>query len=259
MLTRPTRRGALVAAIVSLLVTGAFAQSAPSTGEELREALVIGSVSRTGRAPVFTDPIQARIVAGDWSPPRAGDTVPLPDGSIREWSSARAGEDGWFSGRALRGGYAYFRLESTEARVAILHAAGHSHAYFNGEPRGGDPYGYGYMEIPVSLRAGANDLLLGVARGRVRARLAPPPADVYLNLKDPTAPDLILGEPVDAMAAILVVNATSNRLEELELSASLSGAVTRTALPPIPPLAARKTGFSIRAPATVASSGDHVS
>ena len=103
---------------------------APPVGEDLvvSEALVLESAGRAGRNTLFTDAVEAQWVAGHWRAPSAGETVPLADGRTRTWSMATADTNGWFSGAAMRGGYAFFRIQSPEARVVILNAAGHSMA-----------------------------------------------------------------------------------------------------------------------------------
>jgi hypothetical protein len=72
--------------------------------------LAIPSVGRYGRNALHTDAIEAQIVAGRWAAPKAGDTLTLPDGSVRAWEKVAADKEGWFSGRAFSGGYAFFSL-----------------------------------------------------------------------------------------------------------------------------------------------------
>ena len=167
-----------------------------TTGDEytMHRCLVVGRVGRYGRRPVHVDAVEAQIVAGRWTAPQAGDEIELPDGEKRPWTEATAGEDGWLSHDALRGGYACWSVDSPGRRIMILDAAGHRMVYVNGVPRGGDVYGNGWTQLPVLLREGRNDLLFHCARGRLRARLHEPKADAYFELREPTLPDLIIGE-----------------------------------------------------------------
>src|SRR5436305_14683018 len=105
----------------------------------VREALVVRPVGRAGRSAIHTDAIEAQIVAGRWKPPIAGDPLVLADGSVRQWERMEADKDGWFSGQALNGGYAYMQVLGANRHVMILEAAGHNVIYVNGEPRDGDP------------------------------------------------------------------------------------------------------------------------
>ena len=178
----------------------AIALSCTAYGERIvpSEWLAVSRVSSGGRSAVHVDAIEAKIVAGEWRAPKDGDTVDVASSDEpRQWTPVEPNEEGELSGRELYGGYAYTCIESDSDRVMILEASGHSVAYINGTPRAGDWYSTGWTMTPVHLRAGSNELLFRVARGRLRAKLTDPPADAFLNLRDPTTPDLIVGEKPD--------------------------------------------------------------
>ena len=201
-------------------------------------------MGRFRRSAVHTDAVEARIVAGIWTTPGAGDTVVLPDGTERTWTEATAGDDGWLTHEAFRGGYASWTVRFESDRVMILHARGHSMVYVNGEPRAGDPYNYGTMRLPVEVRAGTNELLFRVGRGRLWARLTEPRGPVTLGGFDHTLPHLIAGEDWGVLGATVVVNATKHRVEGLTLTSSGDGLPTREArVPAIGPMTARKVPF----------------
>ena len=67
------------AAVILVALHGAAApadEPQPAAEEiPLREALVIKPVGRSGRFAVHTDAIEAQIVAGQWTAPKAGDKV----------------------------------------------------------------------------------------------------------------------------------------------------------------------------------------
>lgn len=215
----------------------------------LRECLVIPSVGRSGRNPLHQDAVEARIVAGRWTPPEAGDEVELPGGAVRTWEPAAAGADGWLNHRALSGGYAYWRVEAPAERVAILEAAGHNLVYVNGEPRMGDPYRTETVGLPVLLRRGRNDFLFQCGRRSLKARLVEPSAPLFLDTRDSTLPDLVLGERESPWAAVVVANATREAQSGLSIRAERQGArAVTTPLPPIPPLTVRKVGFRLGGP-----------
>src|SRR5207249_908042 len=93
--------------VAGLTLPGTAGEAPPAPGEiPLRECLVLPPVGRGGRAPVHADPIEARIVAGRWAPPKAGDAVTSANGAARAWETARPGADGWLQHPALAGGYA---------------------------------------------------------------------------------------------------------------------------------------------------------
>lgn len=223
------------------------ARSASAQGEIVaRECLAIRPVGRYGRSPLQTDALQAQIVAGRWTPPQAGETVWLPDGGERVWETVRAGEDGWFQHPAMQGGYAFVRVSSASERAMILEATGHNMVYVNGEPRVGDPYQYGYVRLPVRLRAGDNDLLFHCGRGRLRVRLTTPTAPAMLHTGDMTLPDLRMGERTPGMGALIVLNAAAEPRSGLSLVAVRPGGrEARTPVPVVPAFGMRKVGFRL--------------
>ncbi|MFQ5806639.1 MAG: prolyl oligopeptidase family serine peptidase [Phycisphaerae bacterium] len=215
---------------------------------------VIERVGRYGRAPVHTDAIEAEIVAGRWSAPQAGDTVRVSEEVVKTWQEATPDKDGWVGRDALRGGYACMMVETDTERTMLLDAAGHRMAYVNGVPRAGDPYSTGWIQLPVRMQAGTNTFLFHMRRGRVRARLVAPKADVLFNTRDLTLPDVIRSEPVRLWGAIPVINATPETLVNVWVTAVCDGVHTiRTPLPPIPPMSVRKVGFRIVGPPVVES------
>jgi len=226
--------------IASLPIGGAKAH------EPFREALVLAAAGRAGREPAHTDAVEAAIVAGTWREPKADETVALPGGGSRAWTRVEAGKDGWLRHEALRGGYACLAFDAHEAGVRLLHARAHGMVYVNCEPRAGDPYDSGRFRIPIAVRAGRNVLLFSCGRGQLRAELADPPAPVFLDPADATLPDLLDGED-SALAAVVVVNATGELQDRLRIVAERAGRRTISALPPVPPLSARKVPFSIDA------------
>jgi len=227
--------------------------AAPTGGEiSLDNWLVIGTVGRYGRAAVHTDAIEAQIVAGRWSLPKAGDTVTLPDGTKQTWQTTAPGEDGMLKDDALRRGYACATVEVDAPRIVVLEASGPGRVYVNGEPRAGDPYGTGWGRLPVQLQAGMNTFLFHGCgrRGGLVAKLVEPVADLTFNTRDVTLPDFIVGEPVDTWGAVVVINAGTTPVSDLQLKASYPGG--RTTLTPVPIIAAmsvRKVGFQLSGPA----------
>ena len=213
----------------------------------LTEALILPPAGRSGRSPLHTDAVEARIVAGTWETPVEGGTVTHPDGSTLTWSRLSANEDGWFGGEEFRRGYAAVHVEREEGGVALLEAQGHSAVYVNGRLLTGNPYRYGYWRMPVLLREGPNDLLFEARRGGFRAQLVEPRGSVMLNVDDATLPDLVAGETTDAQGAVIVINASDAPRRHARLTASVSGAAPATVtLPPVPPMSVRKVGFPIR-------------
>jgi poly(3-hydroxybutyrate) depolymerase len=221
----------LLAAVA--LAPGLFAGPVTLPGE----VLVRSAGRPTSRDPVATDPVRAAFAAGTWAPPKDGAdgwrSVPLKDGS------------------AAAAGYTYVPVTADADRVMLLDAAGHSMVYVNGEPRIGDVYRTGYVRIPVHLKKGTNHFVFAPGRGPVSLRLSEPKAAAQLHLGDVTAPDLVVDEKIDTLAAVVVLNNTTDTTAgDLAIEAALPGGESvLTLVPPLPPLAVRKVGFRISGPA----------
>jgi pimeloyl-ACP methyl ester carboxylesterase len=237
----------MIAASALLLV--ASLEIAPS------ELLVVPSVGRGGRVPVQTDAIQFAMAVGEWQAPSAGDKIRSVTGQEVEWRRITKGEDQWFRDRALNGGYAFWAFEHHREEVMLLEAAGHSMVYVNGEPRGGDVYGFGYTKLPVKLKRGSNQMLFNVARGGVSIKVSPIESKAFFNDGDLTMPDVIVGEAASVMGGIIVVNATEHSLTNLVIVAP--GNIT-SHLPVIPPLSARKVPFGFRVETASSSSEQQI-
>lgn len=247
----------LLVSFATVLFCGAISAQADAAGDIVfREGLSVRSVARSGRNAFRTDPIEAQIVSGQWRPPSSGDAVVASGGSNRIWQAAYTDVDGNFtnapspaSTNRMRGGggYLYVPFIAETTGVKILEAAGQDAMYVNSEPRVGDPYGDGILQLPVQLHSGRNDFLFQFSRGKVRAKLITPRSPVMLNMRDMTLPDVIRGDKSETWGAVVVVNATTNFLDDLSLGASCGdGKTLQTDLPQIPPLTSRKVPFRIQ-------------
>lgn len=222
------------------------ATATPAEPLVLREGLVLPGGRRGRREAIPADPVVARIVAGTWTPPKAGEAMDLGDGRDRKWEPIPAQDDGF---HAPPGSYLAVDAESPEDQVMILEASGHGAAYIGDEPRVGDPYATGYVRLPIKLRKGSNPILFLGGRGRpIPVKLVPPRASAELNTGDVTTPDLVEGEALEADAAVVVLNASDAPREGLAIVARVDGGPeVRTPVPAIPSLAIRKVRFAIRA------------
>ncbi|MGV3613980.1 MAG: prolyl oligopeptidase family serine peptidase [Fimbriimonas sp.] len=193
----------------------------------VREAAV-APVRSEGRVFFRTDPIEMRLVRGE-----------ALDGAA--WEPVKANDEGVFSGRAFSSGYARVRVPSAQARTVLLEAQGASYVYVNGEPRAGDVYSTGYVSLPVQLRAGDNELVFRVQRGRLRVALVEAPKPVSLDARDATIPDRLKGTTDRQWGALVVRNATDAALKDLRIETSSPGGRAASApLPTVPGMTVRK-------------------
>ena len=160
------------------------------------------------RTMARVDALEMAIVNGQWVAPKAG--MAFAGGT---WSEVKAGEDGTFSGgqgTPFAGGYVHATFDAPVDAVMMLDAQGHGSVFVNGEPRGGDPYSWGFVQVPVALHKGSNDFLFSCGRGSLRARLVAPPAPAATNAGagDVLAPNLVSGRDTDGPVGVVVVNAS---------------------------------------------------
>ena len=240
-------------AVAALIITMANLAlvAAPNEPTELpafKDFMVIGDVANRGRRADHTDAVESLIVTDNFTPPSAGDTIELPDGETRTWLARAANDEGVIEDPALRGGYAWTTITVPEARDAILDARGHSMVYVNGLPRAGDPYSAGNLKLPVRLVEGDNEFLFRVGRGKLRARLLDVPRTddgetrslAFMNIDD-TRPDLVVEQPVDTLAGLVVANFTDDWTPKARIIArSETGIETISVVSSIPPGSIRK-------------------
>ncbi len=188
------------------------------------------------RSAVHTDPVEHKLVTGQWQTPTEG-----KDG----WTKASANPQGEFRGGPTSGGYLFTTVNSATDKVMLLEASGHTMVYVNGVPRTGDPYSYGYVAVPVQLKRGKNELLFLCGRGRLTAKLTDPATPVSIDLRDATLPDILSDLPAtDLPMGIVVRNATKDRVN-LTLEATGDLGVTSTPVVLLP-LEVRKVGIAAK-------------
>ncbi|MBI1178400.1 prolyl oligopeptidase family serine peptidase [bacterium] len=238
------------AALVGIAFQPLYAADNDNASAELRftSGIGIAGISSRGRSTVSPDPVQAEIANGTWHAPTAGDTLLSPRGSNVTWEAVQADTNGVFTGSTARGGYIFVTHVATEDSVMLLNAAGHNMVYANGEPRNGDVYNYGYVQVPVAIHRGTNEFLFATGRGRLRASLSEPRAPQMILSGDPTLPDLLTGDRSETWGAVVVVNSTKETTAGLEITAEVNGRRHTTKVPKMLPLSARKMGFQIAAP-----------
>lgn len=230
-----------------------------SRAEDARFEQIVGLKNagiRAGRSLFVVDPIQARVAAGTWQAPVAGQQEKASEsgGQAPTWEAVEMGPEGQVEHPSARGGYLSCVVRADAEKPMILEARGHGMVYVNGHPRAGDPYDYGFLKLPVLLKPGENHFLFQGGRGRLQAKLVEPRAPAMLEPGDATLPDLLAGQKGPSWAALPLLNATNEPLRDLMIEASCEGGgqPVRTVLPVIPALTARKIGFLLAAPATAA-------
>lgn len=215
----------------------------------ITEFLVLPRVGRYGRVPIHVDPIQERLVEGTWKPPHANDEVTTFDGKAVKWAALNSSSEGWIEGEALRGGYAYAKVESAQRQIVLLEASGHAMVFVNGEPRAGDPYLTDRTVLPILLKPSTNELLFHGAAGKLRARITKPVGDVQWDTRDVTLPDLVRGESEPVWLAVLLINSRDHALLDAQVTSQVEHGDNLTSkVASIPPLGVRKIAIPVLPP-----------
>ncbi|MGE5295723.1 MAG: prolyl oligopeptidase family serine peptidase [Solirubrobacterales bacterium] len=189
------------------------------------------------------NPLRGKLIDGTLSRFAPQEGQPLEGQDRLYWKAVEFNAENVVEGR---GPCLYVPVDSDKKKIVILNAAGHTEAYVNGEPRGGDLYNAGFMHLPVLLHEGTNHLFLRSGRGAYKVRLYAPPAPVFLHREDLTLPDLVAGQATDSWGAVVVLNATTEPTTGFTLTLRGPGLIEKTTpVPTIIPVAARKVGFQI--------------
>jgi hypothetical protein len=212
--------------------------------------LAVSNTHRYGREALVTDNLAYQLYSGQLKTPiENAKLFTNEEGADVVWKTIHADTAGRFRGDALNNGYVYLTYQSDRARKAILNVSGNVMVYVNGEPRGGDIYNDGWMNLPVKLRAGLNEVLIrcgGFSRWQgVRARLIFSDKAAMLATEDATLPHIIIGKSGDELiGGIVVINNSDKPLKDLSISAAYTGSTKSTNVPAIGQQSMRKVPFT---------------
>ena len=209
------------------------------------EGLALPTSHQYTREAVHLDIVEWQMNHGEFESPEKGNIVKITaEGDTLRWQKVEINDDGRFAGSDLRSGYLYLSFHADEEKVMWLNADGHNMAYFNGVPRAGDIYAYGYMYLPVKVKEGKNEMLLRSARwGGIQARLVSPEFEIGLLDGDLTLPHILQGEDEPLWGALRIINSTDEYFEDAEITSSLNGREISISVPSIAPMTVRKVPF----------------
>ena len=223
-----------------------------------RNWLVIGPVNVRGRRPFNPDAIFERyLLYRNAPPPAEGDRVEGDDGRADAWKSIEADESGRVNARAV---YAYARVRSPRACVALARVPGGATLFVNGDAFVGDIYSSRHSGVPVPLTEGENHVFVRGVRGSFRLELELVPEGLILPPADATLPDLVIGERFRGAGAVVVLNASPRPMEAVLLTAQGQHENGWTGAPAgIVPFGLRKLPVSFSAPPRAAAGAEELS
>jgi hypothetical protein len=214
---------------------------------QFERGLVIGNVYHYGREAIYTDDLAWQLYNGQLKSPVAeGDFGPDKKGASRRWKVSIADGKRQFNNRPFVNGYLYLNYNAEKEQSALLNIKGNSALFFNGVLHTGDPYGLGWMYIPVKLKKGLNEFYV---RGQnIVASLSFSPKPVRLNTEDATLPNAVLGKDnTGLLGAVVVMNTTNQVLKNLSLQSLAVGRKSVAVIPDILPMTTRKVIFKVDA------------
>ena len=219
------------------------------------EGLASGAVHQYGREALYTDGLAYQLYQQGVKPV-AGQPVLRDSAETKTWTVVKADSNHMFRSASLGSGYLYLTYNAPKAQSAVLIATGHSMVYVNGAPHAGDMYRYGWMNIPVMLKKGLNEIYIrssGMGRfASLTARLEFPTKPISILTKDATLPFFVKGESEGTLWAGIVVRNTGNTaLSDAHMEVEIDGRTERTTLPQLPALLTRKMPARIPVPVSI--------
>lgn len=214
-----------------------------------KKALAASIPVNYGREAIYTDPLAYELYTQTLKTPVSGMVWGKnQQGEVISWQQVEADSANRLflrgGGRGFgRGGYMYLTYEADKAGPALLNIRGNSGLFFNGVPHAGDPYRSGWLDIPVMLKKGLNELYV---RGTfIEASITFPQAPVLLSTTDLTLPGIVIQfDNRELSGAVVVLNTTNRKLKGLTIKSVLKGNEKLTLIPDIPPMSSRKVPFS---------------
>lgn len=231
-----------------LLFNAAIAQ----TVHKFTAGLLLNNAHRYGREALYSDLLAYQLFTGTLKQPVADAVFGKNAGGEMKWLKVSADTAGRFRSRSFNGAYLYLSYHSDIEKKALLNIKGNSAVFVNGVLHAGDPYGSGWMYIPVSLKKGLNEFYL---RGQnLTASLLFNNKPILLNTEDPTLPSIVKGDPNNGLlGAVVVINSTEKELRGYRLKSNLEGNEMTTVLPSIPAMSTRKVIFQFNGDGIAAS------
>lgn len=202
--------------------------------------------------------------------PQEGDSLPTwmaPGGWTRWTPQASEGDrlnlayeganwdalaDQWGIAGLLCAGLAFGWLEVKRPGAYLVEAQRVGSFYIDGRRYLGDPYGQGFLRVPVELERGSHTVLLragGAGPREVSFRVVGVgPAPVAFLERDLTLPDLVAGEALDAWGAVPILNTSKERLVGVRLDFGDGIRIARASvpMPPLEPEMILKVPFPVR-------------
>ena len=220
-----------------------------------KNGLMANGLHHYGREALYTDLLAHQLYNNMLQQPRENSIAGVNDEQQEiKWVAVHADSLNSFrmprqNGMRRRGffnsGYLYVTYTSPKEKTVLLNTRGGSSVFVNGLPHTGDPYGSGWLYIPIKLKKGLNEFYIR-SGFRTTASLIFPAKPVGLNTEDPTLPVVVLqNNNASLQGAVVVINSSSKPVLNLKIKSSIAGNEMITALPVGPAMSTGKVPFSV--------------
>ncbi|MBM4354344.1 MAG: hypothetical protein FJ109_11210 [Deltaproteobacteria bacterium] len=200
------------------------------------------------------DPIGPALDAGTFVPP----TGPGKDSYGIQWYETVPGPNGQMGYAGYSLFYAVARFDLPLPTRLLVRADRFYQVYVNGSPQPGDPYMTRAHRTPGRGLAGENVVVASayMAVKDPEVELFTLDSEVYFNLSDVTAPDLVAGSLDEQWLGIATVNLSNHRLRDVSARVIGSGHFEETEVvyPSLPASAVTQVGFKL-VPASAPGAG----
>lgn len=220
---------------------------------QFKNGLVAGPCHQYAREAIYKDELAYQLYNQTLKKPASGQQFFTNEkGESIAWKSLQADTGNKFKDHALFNGYLYLSYNADNEKIALLNITSNSMVYVNGEPRGGDLYGFGYLNLPVQLKKGLNEFYIrgtsfSLYQG-ITAKLIFTIKKALINPEDPTLPNIVIGKKSDdLLGAVVIENTTKQPLTNLKIKSQVEGKEITTSLPPVPAMSIRKVPFHFNA------------
>lgn len=213
------------------------------------KGLSINGVHHYGREALYADSLAYHLYNRDLQTPEAGKSFAKSgDGNAATWKDVTTDSLHVFRSRRFGGGgYLYLTYTSPRAENVLLNIKGNSAVYVNGVLHAGDPYGSGWLYIPVSLKKGLNELYVRTYF-QTSASIIFPERPVMISTSDSTMPHVVLNKQAEMLkGAVVVINTSSKELKQCQVKTMVENKILLTDLPSIPAMGTRKVIFEFDA------------
>ncbi|MEP7251820.1 MAG: alpha/beta hydrolase-fold protein [Ginsengibacter sp.] len=219
-----------------------------------KKGLMASVPAHYGREAIVTDQLAYRLYSSSLQTPAEGAAFGTDeDGDAVTWQVVAADSLNRLrplvrperrQGRRFGGAYVYLTYNSAKETTALLNIKGNSFVFVNGVLHTGDPYGSGWLYLPVELKKGLNEFYVHAGYQTI-ASLIFPAKSIMINTEDATTPSVVLSHDNDSLrAAIVILNTTSKELKGLQIKSKIEGEEMKSMVPEISALSSRKVSFA---------------